>query len=92
MMGESPVEVKRPAGYSTHDPDYRDAPDLRLMLRPLAAWRAVCKRTGGSITIQTFYRWLRSGQVHSIRVGGRIFVPEYEVEQLIERCLSDKPD
>lgn len=64
------------------------APATPLMLTPNVAWRRLCARTGGSITIQTFYRWIGNGSVYSVRMGKRIFVPVDKVENLIEICLA----
>src|SRR5579859_4650239 len=66
----------------------RQAPATPLMLTPTAAWRKLCAKTGGSVTIQTFYRWIGNGSVYSVRMGKRIFVPIDNVEKLIETCLA----
>ena len=66
----------------------RQSPATPLMLTPTVAWRRLCARTGGSITIQTFYRWIGNGSVYSVRMGKRIFVPVDNVEKLIETCLA----
>jgi|SRR5579859_413750 len=66
----------------------RQAPATPLMLTPTMAWRKLCAKTGGSVTIQTFYRWIGNGSVYSVRMGKRIFVPIDNVEKLIETCLA----
>jgi predicted DNA-binding transcriptional regulator AlpA len=58
------------------------------MLVPQNALRILCERTGGSISRATFYRWVNSGKVSSIRLGSRIFIPWLALEQLIHRCLE----
>jgi excisionase family DNA binding protein len=58
------------------------------MLRPTSAWQSLCVRTGGSIGRATFYRWLQSGKVYSIRLGQRIFIPQAALDELIKQCLS----
>jgi Helix-turn-helix domain len=58
------------------------------MLSPTTAWRALCKRTGGSIARVTFYRWVRTGKVFSIRLGQRIFIPQAALEDVIRQCLT----
>lgn len=58
------------------------------MLSPKSACRILCTRTGGSISLVTFYRWLRSGKVYSIRLGQRIFIPRPALEDLIKQCLA----
>lgn len=59
-----------------------------FMLRPHAAWKALCSQTGGAITLGTFYRWLRSGKVYSVRMGYSIFIPRPSLEELIKLCLA----
>jgi hypothetical protein len=59
-----------------------------FMMSPRSAWRLLCARTGGDVTLMTFYRWLKNGKVYSIRLGYRIFVPRSSVEDLIKQCLA----
>jgi len=58
------------------------------MLVPSNAWRILNARTGGAISRSTFYRWLSSGLVYSVRVGHRMYIPWRVIEELIEKCLS----
>jgi hypothetical protein len=58
------------------------------MLRPTNAWRSLCAKTGGSIARVTFYRWLRTGRVYSIRLGQRIFIPQAALDAIIKQCLD----
>lgn len=58
------------------------------MLTPTDAWRILCRRTGGSVSRPTFYRWLSCGRVYSVRMGFRIFVPLPALEDLIKQCLA----
>jgi hypothetical protein len=57
------------------------------MLTPQSAWRILCHRTGGTVSRATFYRWLSSGKVHSIRVGIRLFIPWASLDEFIRQCL-----
>lgn len=59
-----------------------------FMLRPKRAWKMLCARTGGRVSLMTFYRWLKNGKIYSVRIGYRIFVPRSSVEDLIKQCLS----
>ena len=59
-----------------------------LMLPPMRAWHILCARTGGSIALVTFYRWLRNGRIYSIRLGQRIFIPQHALEDAIKQCLA----
>ena len=67
------------------------SPATPLMVTPTAAWRRLCARTGCGVTLQSFYRWIRNGSVHSVRLGGRIFVPLEGVNEIIRRCLAGDP-
>jgi hypothetical protein len=58
------------------------------MLIPQAALRLLCRRTGGTISRTTFYRWLGSGVVPSIRLGKRIFISRPAIEAVIQKCFA----
>ena len=58
------------------------------MLAPASAWRILCTRTGGAVSRATFYRWLSSGRLYSIRVGVRIYIPWPELDRVIKQCLA----
>ena len=66
----------------------RGTPATGPMLVPSNAWRILNARTGGAISRSTFYRWLSSGQVYSVRVGHRMYIPWRVIEELIEQCLA----
>jgi hypothetical protein len=66
----------------------RQPPSAALMLTPTVAWRKLCAKTGCCITIQTFYRWIGSGNIYSVRLGKRIFVPIAELDELIEKSFA----
>ena len=68
---------------STADPA-RPAP----MLVPCRAWQILCQRTGCQVCRATFYRWISTGSVYSIRLGFRIFVPITALEHAIKQCLA----
>jgi hypothetical protein len=61
------------------------------LLPPTAAWRILRNRTGGHISRSTFYRWLDSGKVYSLRMGSRMYVPWQTLQEVIGRCLSGEP-
>ncbi|MFB3921719.1 MAG: helix-turn-helix domain-containing protein [Terriglobia bacterium] len=63
-------------------------PDEPLMLSPQTALRILRRRTGGKISRPTFYRWLTSGALTSIRVGYHIYIPWFAMEDFIKRCLK----
>jgi len=58
------------------------------MLPPYRAWQILCQRTGCRVCRATFYRWISTGNVYSIRLGFRIFVPTSALEDLIKHCLE----
>jgi len=57
------------------------------MFSPRQAWRRLQASTGCEIAIGSFYRWIRSGRLYTVRLGGKIFVPVSALESLIENCL-----
>ena len=61
------------------------------LLSPTNAWRILRRRTGGHISRSTFYRWLDSGKVYSLRMGSRLYVPWQALQDVIDRCLSGEP-
>jgi excisionase family DNA binding protein len=58
------------------------------MLIPQTALRILCQRTGGTISRTTFYRWVESGKIPSIRLGARIFIPRTALDELIQKCFD----
>lgn len=61
------------------------------LLSPPRAWLILRKRTGGHVSRSTFYRWLESGRVYSLRMGTRMYVPWQALQEVIRRCLSGEP-
>ena len=66
----------------------KQASALLPMLTPTHAWHLLCRRTGGSISRTTFYRWINSGRVGAVRVGFRFLVPLPMLEEVIKKCLD----
>ncbi len=58
------------------------------MLTPMHAWHMLCRRTGGNISLTTFYRWINSGRIGVVRVGSRYLIPLPLLEEVIEKCLD----
>ncbi|HLW79861.1 MAG TPA: hypothetical protein VKU44_09720 [Terriglobia bacterium] len=58
------------------------------MVPPINAWRILNARTGGAISRATFYRWLSSGTIYSVRVGHRFYIPWPVLEEIIEKCRA----
>lgn len=61
------------------------------LLSPPSAWRILRRRTGGHVSRSTFYRWLGSGKVYTVRFGSRLYVPWQALQDLISRCLDGTP-
>ncbi len=64
-------------------------PGEMTLLAPSIALRIVRRAIGGPVIgMSTFYRWLRNGRIHSIRVGFRTYVPRGALDDFIARCLE----
>ena len=72
-------------------PQAGEIPRHAPLLSPSNAWRILRRRTGGHVSRSTFYRWLESGKVYSLRMGSRIYVPWQALQEVINRCLSGEP-
>ena len=59
-----------------------------VMLPPCRAWQLLCRKTGAQVCRATFYRWVSTGKVYSIRLGYHIFIPAPALEELIKQCLA----
>jgi len=77
----TPIPV--PGGQNSKQP-----PALLPMLTPTHAWHLLCRRTGGSISRTTFYRWINSGRIGAIRMGTRFLIPLPMLEEVIQKCLD----
>jgi excisionase family DNA binding protein len=53
-----------------------------------SAWRVLQRRTGGNVSRATFYRWVGSGKLSSIRLGFRIYIPLPALDDFVRKCLS----
>ena len=58
------------------------------MLSPYNAWRVLVRCTGVQCGRSTFYRWVDTGKVFSVRLGQRIFIPWSEVQNIIRQCRA----
>jgi hypothetical protein len=67
----------------------RKTPATPQMMNPTAAWRVLCAKTGGGISLGTFYRWIRDGRIYTIRMGKKkIMVPNHMLDLVIHKILS----
>lgn len=78
-----------PKGASAHRSfESRKAPATPFMVTPVIAWRKLCVKTGGAVCMGTFYQWIKTGKVYTVRMGAKLFVPVTELDDLIKRCLA----
>ncbi len=61
------------------------------LISPPNAWRILHRRTGGHVSRSTFYRWLESGRIYSLRLGSRMYIPWQTLQEVIGRCLNGEP-
>jgi excisionase family DNA binding protein len=84
---EVPVRKAAPGNSPRTGKIHKHAP----LISPSTAWRILHRRTGGHVSRSTFYRWLESGKIHSLRLGSRIYIPWQELQEVIDRCLNGEP-
>jgi hypothetical protein len=65
-----------------------ETPKHPPLVSPPNAWRTLHRRTGGHVSRSTFYRWLESEKVYSVRFGSRIYIPWQALQDVIRRCLN----
>lgn len=63
-------------------------PGRMPLLSPYNAWRILEGRTGINVGRSTFYRWVQSGKVFSMKMGGKIYIPWPEIENVIRQFRS----
>ena len=68
--------------------NFRPSHSALPLLTPTHAWRLLCRRTGGKVSRTTFYRWISTGRVGTVRVGFRFLVPLPLLEELVQKCLD----
>jgi excisionase family DNA binding protein len=62
-----------------------------LMLTPRIAWRRLCAATGAGIAMRTFYLWIATGKIDSVRMGRNTLIPAEALDNLINlinQCLA----
>lgn len=52
-----------------------------------SAWRNICARTGCSVTLSKFYKWIRVGRIRAIRVRGNYYIRIKTLDKLVEKAL-----
>lgn len=66
-------------------------PGPAALFSPPKALRILHRRTGEHVSRSTFYRWVDSGKVYSLRIGSRIYIPWKVLEETIQKCLEGEP-
>lgn len=56
-----------------------------IMLSPDDAMQLLQMRLGILVGRSTFYRWVYSGRLFSVKLGGKLFIPLSEMEVLMQR-------
>jgi hypothetical protein len=87
---QHPYPVNMPLTPKKYSRKATQTADKPTVLTPLSAWRLLNKKTFGSISRATFYRWLSSGRVFSYRVGYHMYVPVPEIENVVKLCHEGK--
>lgn len=85
-----PYPLQIPSAPEKHRRQVVQPAEKPAVLTPLSAWRFLNKRTLGSVSRATFYRWLSSGKVFSYRVGYHMYVPMPEIENIVKLCQEGK--
>lgn len=60
-------------------------PGRPTMLSAERAMQILDARLGITVGRSTFYRWMQTGRLFSIKLGGKIFIPLSEMETIVER-------
>lgn len=55
------------------------------------AWHTIRRRTGIPLSRATFYRWVGSGKVFSLRMGLKAYIPTSIVDGMVKQCKSGDP-
>lgn len=71
-----------------HEPVY---PEAEPLLPVAQAWNALRRRTGIPLSRATFYRWVSSGKVYSLRMGLKVYVPTSVVDGIVRQCQAGTP-
>ena len=53
-----------------------------------AAWRRLCRKTGCTMTLRCFYKWVLKGRVDSVRMGAKIFIRAEVLDRLVDRAFQ----
>lgn len=63
-------------------------PEVEPLLPVARAWTTLRRRTGIPMSRATFYRWVSSGKVYSLRMGLKVYVPTSVVDGIVKQCQA----
>jgi hypothetical protein len=66
-------------------------PEVEPLLPVARAWNTLRRRTGIPLSRATFYRWVSSGKVYSLRMGLKVYVPTSVVDGIVRQCQAGSP-
>lgn len=89
-QGWTPVTHKTYEGRFTPRADKTtdEEPREEALLSLFNAWRVFTRAVGGGPGLSTFYRWVSTRKLSSVRMGYRLFIPLTALEDLIKRCRA----
>lgn len=58
------------------------------LLTVAGAWNSLRRRTGIPLARATFYRWVSSGKIYSLRMGLKVYIPSSVVDGIVKQCKS----
>lgn len=56
------------------------------LLSVSTAWSSLRRRTGIPLARATFYRWVGSGKVYSMRLGLKVYIPASVIDGIVKQC------
>lgn len=76
VQGVRPPQSENTAGAEMGDP----------LLTVSTAWSSLRRRTGIPLARATFYRWVGSGKVYSMRLGLKVYIPASVIDGIVKQC------
>ncbi|MGH9396186.1 MAG: hypothetical protein ACRD18_04980 [Terriglobia bacterium] len=70
----------------TPAPDAPRPETIDPLLTVAGAWNSLRRRTGIPLARATFYRWVSSGKIYSLRMGLKVYIPSSVVEGIVRQC------
>ncbi|MGH9434880.1 MAG: hypothetical protein ACRD06_02640 [Terriglobia bacterium] len=72
----------------TPEPAPRSPETVDPLLTIGSAWTSLRHRTGIPLARATFYRWVSSGKIYSLRMGLKVYIPSSVIEGIVRQCKS----